>query len=189
MIGAGSMANRVHYPSLASFDDVEMAAICDIDTGRLHSTADNMASRGATPTISKMVEEVAPDAVYVIGQPHMMYDIWTWCLRRIEPLHRKTHGHHHPPGAIAGPSGRRAWLHHPGQLSAADPAHGHASARGVPQTWTHRARRMRLLQVRHRALPGGARPHDGRRRSRHRHAALDVRRRGGGRPQRDQARA
>ncbi len=29
MIGAGSMANNVHYPSLASFDDVEIAAICE----------------------------------------------------------------------------------------------------------------------------------------------------------------
>lgn len=28
------MANRVHYPSLASFSDVEIAAICDIDAER-----------------------------------------------------------------------------------------------------------------------------------------------------------
>ena len=34
MIGAGSMVNRVHYPSLASFDDVEIAAICDLDGNR-----------------------------------------------------------------------------------------------------------------------------------------------------------
>jgi predicted dehydrogenase len=27
-----------------------------------------------------MVEEVAPDAVYAIGPPHIMYDIWIWCL-------------------------------------------------------------------------------------------------------------
>ncbi len=28
MIGAGAMANKVHYPSLASFDDVEIVAVC-----------------------------------------------------------------------------------------------------------------------------------------------------------------
>jgi virulence factor len=27
-----------------------------------------------------MLAETAPDAVYAIGQPHYMYDIWTWCL-------------------------------------------------------------------------------------------------------------
>ena len=35
MISAGRMCNRLHYPTLASFDDVEMAAICDIDTDQL----------------------------------------------------------------------------------------------------------------------------------------------------------
>ena len=27
-----------------------------------------------------MIEEVAPDAVYVIGQPDVMYPLWVWCL-------------------------------------------------------------------------------------------------------------
>ncbi len=40
MIGAGGMANGVHYPSLASFADVEMVAICDLDPVRLNATAD-----------------------------------------------------------------------------------------------------------------------------------------------------
>jgi len=31
VIGAGEMANRVHYPCLSSFDDVEIAAVCDLD--------------------------------------------------------------------------------------------------------------------------------------------------------------
>jgi len=34
-IGAGAMANSVHYPSLASFRDVEIAAICDLHETRL----------------------------------------------------------------------------------------------------------------------------------------------------------
>lgn len=40
MIGAGSMARRVHYPSLASFSDVEIAAICDLDPVKLAHAAD-----------------------------------------------------------------------------------------------------------------------------------------------------
>ncbi|NLS79489.1 MAG: Gfo/Idh/MocA family oxidoreductase [Chloroflexi bacterium] len=80
MIGAGRMANSVHYPSLASFADVEIAAICDIDAERLHTTADKYGVERRYLDYRQMVAEIAPDAVYVIGQPHIMYDIWTWCL-------------------------------------------------------------------------------------------------------------
>jgi virulence factor len=82
MIGAGSMANTVHYPSLASFNDVEIAAICDLDQERLAATADKYGVRARYSDYRRMVEETAPDAVYVIGQPHIMYDIWIWCLER-----------------------------------------------------------------------------------------------------------
>ena len=81
MIGAGGMANRVHYPSLASFDDVEIAAICDIDTQRLNATADKYQVERRYTDYRSMVEEIAPDAVYAIGHPNIMFDIWMWCLR------------------------------------------------------------------------------------------------------------
>ena len=81
MIGAGRMANNVHYPSLASFDDVEIAAICDLAEGPLNQTADKYGVQARYSDYRKMVEEIAPDGVYVIGQPHYMYDIWMWCLR------------------------------------------------------------------------------------------------------------
>ena len=80
-------ANQVHYPSLASFQDVEIAALCDLDSERLQATADRYGiarrygdyRRG---DYRRMVEEIAPDAIYVIGPPHLMYDIWVWCLER-----------------------------------------------------------------------------------------------------------
>jgi len=82
MVGAGSMANTVHYPSLASFDDVEIAAVCDLDAGRLNATADKYAIGKRYADYRRMIEEVAPDAAYVIGPPHLMYDIWVWCLEQ-----------------------------------------------------------------------------------------------------------
>jgi virulence factor len=87
MIGAGGMANSVHYPSLASFADVEIAAICDLDEARLNATADkyNVAGRYLATNLTayrRMIEAVAPDAVYVIGQPHIMFDVWAWCLEQ-----------------------------------------------------------------------------------------------------------
>jgi virulence factor len=46
VIGAGWMANHVHYPSLAALDDVEIAAICDVDPTRLNQTADRYEVEG-----------------------------------------------------------------------------------------------------------------------------------------------
>lgn len=80
MIGAGQMANTVHYPSLASFDDVEFAGICDIDSVRLNETANKYGIEKRYQDYKQMVFETNPDAVYAIGQPHIMFDIWVWCL-------------------------------------------------------------------------------------------------------------
>jgi predicted dehydrogenase len=82
MIGAGSMANSVHYPSLASFDDVAFAGVCDLDRELLADTADRWGIERRYTDYRKMVEEVAPDGVYAIGQPNIMFDIWVWCLQQ-----------------------------------------------------------------------------------------------------------
>jgi len=74
------MANTVHYPSLASFNDVKMVAACDVNAERLNATADKYEISERYSDYRKMIEETAPDAVYVIGQPHIMYDVWLWCL-------------------------------------------------------------------------------------------------------------
>jgi predicted dehydrogenase len=87
MIGAGGMANAVHYPSLASFDDVEMVAICDLDPTRLHTTADRYGIEKRYSDYRQMIEACAPDGVYAVGQPHIMYDIWLWCLQQGQNLY------------------------------------------------------------------------------------------------------
>lgn len=87
MIGAGGMANSVHYPSLASFEDVEIAAICELDPDRLNTTADKYGVPGRYLSqrfddYRQMIAEIKPDAVYGIGQPNIMYPIWKWCLEQ-----------------------------------------------------------------------------------------------------------
>ncbi|MFC5653794.1 Gfo/Idh/MocA family protein [Paenibacillus solisilvae] len=82
IIGAGKMANSVHYPSLASFDDVEIAGICDIVPEILNATADQYDIPNRYTDYKQMIKETNPDAVYAIGQPHILYDIWMWCLER-----------------------------------------------------------------------------------------------------------
>src|SRR5437764_11307561 len=46
MVGAGRMATRVHYPSLASVDDVEIAAIRWMCGGEVMEIASTMKSVG-----------------------------------------------------------------------------------------------------------------------------------------------
>ena len=87
MIGAGALANQVHYPALASFEDVEIAAICDLDGERLRATADRYQVKRRYSDYRRMVAEVEPDAVYAIGQPHYMYDPWVWCLEHGQHLY------------------------------------------------------------------------------------------------------
>jgi len=82
MIGAGEMANSVHYPALASFDDVEFAAVCDIDDERLSATAERYDIERRYSEYQRMIEDTSPEAVYAIGQPDEMYKIWMWCLER-----------------------------------------------------------------------------------------------------------
>ncbi|GHT95069.1 oxidoreductase [Spirochaetia bacterium] len=90
MIGAGGRANGVIYPSfndLQKQGTVEIVGICDIDLGRLTATADkygikNRYGAGGVLDYQKMVADLKPDAAVVIGQPHIMYDIWMWCLEQ-----------------------------------------------------------------------------------------------------------
>lgn len=82
MVGCGNMANLVHYPSIAKMEDVELVAICDINEQALNKTGDMYGIEKRYTDYRKMVEEVNPDVMYVVGPPHLMYDIWVWCLSR-----------------------------------------------------------------------------------------------------------
>jgi len=82
LIGAGGMANSVHYPSLTEFEDVEIVGICDIDEGRLNSTADRFGIEDRYADYRKMIEETGPEGVYILMPPHLLYDLSVYCLER-----------------------------------------------------------------------------------------------------------
>ena len=75
LIGAGGMANVAHYPSLASFSDVRMAALCDLDTTRLEETAKRFEIESTFTDYREMLERVKPDAVYALMPPYQLYDV------------------------------------------------------------------------------------------------------------------
>lgn len=79
-VGAGSMANGVHYPSLAEMDDVELVGICDLDQQRLSATADKFGIERRYTDYKQMIEGTAPDAVYIVMPPHQLFDLVIHCL-------------------------------------------------------------------------------------------------------------
>ena len=89
MVGAGGMANSVHYPSLASFDDVEIAGVCDLIPERVKATCDKYRIPEERRYVARydtdfrnMLEKEQPDGVYAVGQPQIHYDIWLWCVQQ-----------------------------------------------------------------------------------------------------------
>ena len=87
LIGTGGRASDVVFPSLNDIDNVEIVGICDIDQQRMQRIADlyKIDKRYGAQGIldyQNMVNDLKPDAAVVVGQPHIMYDIWMWCLEQ-----------------------------------------------------------------------------------------------------------
>ncbi len=93
VIGAGSLANSVHYPSLAHLGDVDLVGACDLDADRVKKTTDQFAIPRAFGDYRRMLDDLKPDAVYAIMPPHVLFDVAMDVLER---------GHHlfieKPPG-------------------------------------------------------------------------------------------
>lgn len=85
LIGAGGMANLVHYPSLQEMDDVSMMAICDLVEDKARETADRFGIPKVYTDYRRMLDETNPDAVYVLMPPHHLFDI------AIEVMNRHCH--------------------------------------------------------------------------------------------------
>lgn len=81
-IGAGSMANAVHYPSIAELPEAQLVAICDLDESRLNSTADKygVPKENRYTDYRRMLEREELDAVYVIMPPMGLMLIVLDCL-------------------------------------------------------------------------------------------------------------
>lgn len=81
VIGAGGLATREHYPALASCDDVELVGACDLDPERLAAVAERFGIEATFADYQQMIEQTAPDAVYVILRPHHAFDPAVFCLQ------------------------------------------------------------------------------------------------------------
>ena len=96
LIGAGAMANAVHYPSLAEMADIQMTALCDLDAKKLAETAKRFGIARTYADYRRMLDAERPDAVYCLMPPHHAFDVAMDVMSR---------GHHlfieKPPGLNA----------------------------------------------------------------------------------------
>ena len=74
LIGAGSMATTYHYPSLASFPDVELAAICDLVPDKRERAAELFHIPRVYADYERMLSEIEPHAVYILMPPQHIYE-------------------------------------------------------------------------------------------------------------------
>jgi predicted dehydrogenase len=82
-IGAGSMANAVHYPSIVETPRAQLVAICDLNEERLNKTADQygIPKEHRYTDYRRMLEREDLDAVYVIMPPMGLLPIVLDCLK------------------------------------------------------------------------------------------------------------
>ena len=80
LIGAGGMANGVHYPSLMECKDVNLVGLCDLIPSKLQTTAERFEIERTFTDYKQMLEKTSPDAVYVLMPPQHLFPIVIHCL-------------------------------------------------------------------------------------------------------------
>lgn len=74
-VGAGSLANSVHYPSVSEMPDVEIVGIAELNEDRMAATAAKYGVERTFTDYREMLTSVDADAVYVLMPPHHLFDI------------------------------------------------------------------------------------------------------------------
>ncbi len=69
VIGAGSMANSVHLPSLRDMEDVDVVAICDLVEDKLRKTAERFEIPDTYGSYHRMLATEDLDAIFCLVEP------------------------------------------------------------------------------------------------------------------------
>ena len=80
LIGAGGMANGVHYPSLRECEDVNLVGLCDLVPSKLQSTAERFEIDQTFTDYREMLEKTSPDGVYILMPPQHLFPLAIHCL-------------------------------------------------------------------------------------------------------------
>ncbi len=82
LIGAGGMANSVHYPSLSECKDVNIVGLCDLVETKLNATAERFEIKNTFTDYKQMLEKTSPDAVYILMPPQHLFPLAIHCLNQ-----------------------------------------------------------------------------------------------------------
>ena len=93
-IGAGGRARHAHYPSVVRLDDVEVAAVCELDAERLESVQSEYNFPQTFTDHRDMLDAVDPDIVYCIMNQKWLLQPALDCLNAGKHLFIEK-----PPGA------------------------------------------------------------------------------------------
>ncbi|KPJ63245.1 MAG: hypothetical protein AMS15_01185 [Planctomycetes bacterium DG_23] len=96
MIGAGTHSMKVHYPSLAEFEDAEIVAVSELDAQRRATAAAHFHIRDTFKDYKEMLADVEMDAVYIIMRPYLLLDIVLYALEQKKHIFIEK-----PPGVSA----------------------------------------------------------------------------------------
>ena len=89
VVGAGNMAQRFHLPSLkrlAGEEDLERAAICDIDLERAQSACEEYGFARAYSDYGAMLDAETPDAVWVLVPIPVLCEVAGFFVRQGVPV-------------------------------------------------------------------------------------------------------
>ena len=81
-VGAGALASRYHYPSVATLEDAEIEAIAELNPQRAEAAAEKWGVPKTYTDYKQMLAEVDPQAVYIIMPPQYLFDAVVYALKQ-----------------------------------------------------------------------------------------------------------
>ena len=79
-VGAGRRAQSAHYPAVDRLSDVSLEAVAELDGGRLEEVVSRYRIAKAYSDFHEMIEEVEPEAVYVVMGETFMTKVAVECM-------------------------------------------------------------------------------------------------------------
>ncbi len=86
VIGCGSLSTAFHLPGIARIPELKLAALCDIDEGRLQNTSECFRVAETFTDYRRMLDTVSLDGVLIIGPPPLHVEGAKECLKRQIPF-------------------------------------------------------------------------------------------------------
>ena len=79
-IGCGNHANRFVYPALSGLPDAALLAVCSLDPEEAETNRRRHGAAHAYTDYREMIRRERPEAVIVVGPPHLHFEAGAFCI-------------------------------------------------------------------------------------------------------------